>query len=131
MRSILKYPRYNLLILIIFIPMMAGCVTNTLNLRQGIQCFKAEDYRSAFIRLKPEAEKGNPDAQYAVGFMYYYGKGVVEDRKKARFWIRCAAKAGQPDAIVALQILERLDREDRRLFQSRNLQNFPVDNNGL
>lgn len=38
--------------------------------------------------------------------MYYYGKGVVEDRKKAWFWISAAANAGQPDAIVAAKILD-------------------------
>ncbi|APF05740.1 TPA: sel1 repeat family protein [Legionella pneumophila] len=119
---------FKLFILIIFIPMMAACITGTLNLREGIQCFKAQDYRKAFIRLKPEAQKGNPDAQYAVGYMYYYGKGVVEDRKKARFWITCAARAGQPDAIVALGILDRQARQDRRLFEDNNLQHFPVDN---
>ncbi len=108
--------------------MMAACIHSTLNLREGIQCFKAQDYRKAFIRLKPEAEKGNPDAQYAVGYMYYYGKGVVEDRKKARFWITCAARAGQSDAIVALGILDRQARRDRELFQDNNLQHFPVDN---
>ncbi|HAU1682879.1 TPA: sel1 repeat family protein [Legionella pneumophila] len=119
---------FKLFILVIFIPMMAACITGTLNLREGIQCFKAQDYRKAFIRLKPEAQKGNPDAQYAVGYMYYYGKGVVEDRKKARFWITCAARAGQPDAIVALGILDRQARQDRRLFEDNNLQHFPVDN---
>ncbi|HEK3813061.1 TPA: sel1 repeat family protein [Legionella pneumophila] len=119
---------FKLFILVIFIPMMAACIHSTLNLREGIQCFKAQDYRKAFIRLKPEAEKGNPDAQYAVGYMYYYGKGVVEDRKKARFWITCAARAGQPDAIVALGILDRQARRVRELFQDNNLQHFPVDN---
>lgn len=119
---------FKLFILVIFIPTMAACIHSTLNLREGIQCFKAQDYRKAFIRLKPEAEKGNPDAQYAVGYMYYYGKGVVEDRKKARFWITCAARAGQPDAIVALGILDRQARRDRELFQDNNLQHFPVDN---
>ena len=38
--------------------------------------------------------------------MYYYGQGVVEDRQKAWYWINCAARAGQPDALLALQILE-------------------------
>ncbi|EHL32082.1 hypothetical protein LDG_5865 [Legionella drancourtii LLAP12] len=56
--------------------------------------------------MKPEAERGQPDAQYAVGYMYYYGKGVVEDRKKAWFWITAAANAGQPDAKVAAQMLD-------------------------
>lgn len=85
--------------------LLVGCTTNQYNLREGIQSFKAQDYRQAFIRLKPQAEKGQPDAQYAVGYMYYYGQGVVEDRQQAWYWINCAAKAGQPDAIEAARIL--------------------------
>lgn len=84
---------------------LSACISYT-NLYEGIACFRAEQYRTAFIRLKPEADKGQPDAQYAVGYMYYYGQGVVEDRKKALRWIRCAAKAGQPEAIEALKIMD-------------------------
>ena len=85
---------------------LGGCATNGFNLRAGIQSFQVQNYRQAFIRLKPEAEKGQPDAEYAVGYMYYYGQGVVEDRKKAWYWINCAARAGQPDALEAVRILE-------------------------
>lgn len=96
---------FKLLMVLIFIPMMAACVFGALNLREGIASFKAQDYRRAFIRLKSEADKGQPDAQYAVGYMYYYGQGVVEDRRKAWFWITSAAKVGQPDAVQAVKIL--------------------------
>ncbi|QMT59609.1 MULTISPECIES: tetratricopeptide repeat protein [unclassified Legionella] len=97
---------YNLFIVVIFISILAGCaMTSARNLREGIDNFRLEEYRKAFIRLKPLAQKGLPDAQYAVGYMYYYGKGVVEDRKKAWFWINAAANLGQPDAKVAIQIL--------------------------
>ncbi|KTC89688.1 SEL1-like repeat protein [Fluoribacter dumoffii] len=97
---------FNLSIVVILIFVLSGCaVRSAINLREGINSFRVEDYRKAFIRLKPEAERGQPDAQYAVGYMYYYGKGVVEDRKKAWFWINAAANLGQPDAKVAVQIL--------------------------
>lgn len=84
---------------------MSGCVTSSMNLQEGIQSFRVQDYRQAFIKLKPEAEKGQCDAQYAVGYMYYYGQGVTEDRKKAWYWINTAANAGQAEAIAALHIL--------------------------
>lgn len=81
-----------------------GCAFRN-NLVTGIESFKAQDFREAFVRLMPSAQAGNPDAQYAIGYMYYYGKGVVEDKKAAWYWINCAAKAGQPDAIQAVIIL--------------------------
>lgn len=99
-----KIIRFNLWVLML-VCFLSGCITNGLNLREGIRSFQVQDYRQAFIRLKPEAEKGQADAQYAIGYMYYYGQGVVEDRKKAWYWITCAAKAGQVDAQQAVKIL--------------------------
>lgn len=84
--------------------MCSACV-NYSSFYKGIGDFRAQKYRDAFVRLKPEAEKGQPDAQYAVGYMYYYGQGVVEDRAKAWSWITKAARAGQPDAVEAAAIL--------------------------
>ena len=94
--------RWTLLIMLLIVE--TACVS-TINYEQGIASFRAEDYRQAFIRLKPEAAKGQPDAQYAVGYMYYYGQGVEEDRKQAWIWINRAAEAGQRDAIIALKVL--------------------------
>jgi TPR repeat protein len=62
----------------------------------------------------PEAKKGQPDAQYAIGYMFYYGQGVIENRKKAWVWINRAASAGQPDAVRALMILEKITPADTR-----------------
>lgn len=98
---------YKTLKILIITIMMSGCVKSTYNLTQGINSFKVQDYRSAFIRLKPEAEKGNSDAQYAVGYMYYYGQGVVEDRRKAWFWITKSAESGNKDAIKAVALLNQ------------------------
>ncbi|MGL5742671.1 MAG: tetratricopeptide repeat protein [Legionella sp.] len=103
MRRLLK-----LLTVVLFISTMVACATKSaINLREGIDSFRVEEYRKAFIRLKPEAQRGHPEAQYAVGYMYYYGKGVVEDRKKAWFWINAAANLGQPDAKEAILILKQ------------------------
>ena len=94
-----------MLIVIIFIPTLIACASGSLSFHEGIENFRAQNYRTAFIRLKPEAEKGQRDAQYAVGYMYYYGQGVTEDRDQAWFWIHMAAKLGQTDAIEAVKIL--------------------------
>lgn len=99
--------KVSLLFVIFLCSLLNGCVTNKLNFRQGIESFRVQDYRQAFIRLKPEAEKGQPDAQYAIGYMYFYGQGVVENRRQAWYWINCAAKAHQPDALAAIKILGR------------------------
>ncbi|KTD16298.1 sel1 repeat family protein [Legionella jordanis] len=94
-------------ILIIILSLAQFACANRSNLVEGIRSFRAEDYRKAFVRLKPEAIKGQADAQYAVGYMYYYGQGVVESRKKAWYWINKAAQAGQSEAVAAIAILKQ------------------------
>lgn len=99
--------RFVVILLVLGGGFLTGCVTGALNLKEGIRSFQVQDYRQAFVRLKPEAEKGQPDAQYAVGYMYYYGQGVIEDRRQAWYWITSAAKAGQTDAKAAVKMLGR------------------------
>ena len=89
--------------LFLMINSIISCVNSDFN--NGIKDFKQQNYRNAFIHLKVVAERGQPDAQYAIGYMYYYGNGVVENRDKALYWITKAASAGQPDARKALKIL--------------------------
>ncbi len=116
--------QFKLVILLIILSLMGGC--RTTNLREGIESFRAQDYRKAFVRLKPEAARGQPDAQYAIGYMYYYGQGVVEDRKQAWYWINQAASARQSDALAAVQILNEGTMQKRKIFESSDLQHFPV-----
>ena len=97
---------YRLLVVLGVFSLTACSSMHDYNLNRGIQCFQVQDYRSAFIRLLPEAKADQPDAMYAIGYMYYYGQGVVEDRKKSCYWINRAASAGQKDAIRALKILK-------------------------
>ena len=87
--------------------LLNGCFSHEYNLKHGIESFQVQDYRQAFVRLLPEAKAGQADAQYAVGYMYYYGQGVIENRKKASYWIERAAANGQPDAMHAVEILRQ------------------------
>jgi len=51
------------------------------------------------------AERGYAPAQFQVGFMYEYGKGVPQDDKQAAFWYRKAAEQDDVDAQFALGVL--------------------------
>lgn len=61
--------------------------------------------RFTIEQLQQAADAGDPDAQYAIGYMYYYGKNVAEDKQQAMNWIKRAAVQGQPQAVKALAIL--------------------------
>jgi TPR repeat protein len=85
--------------------LLSSCTNTDEILRDGIYNFQIQNYHTAFILLKPQALQGQPDAEYALGYMYYYGRGVPPDSHKARYWIAKAAKDGQSDAIAALKLM--------------------------
>ena len=58
------------------------------------------------VALLPLACNGLPDAQYGVGYMYYYGLGVAQDTDVGYFWIRRAANARYLPAIKALELID-------------------------
>lgn len=61
--------------------------------------------QSTLPQIKRAAEEGDPDAQYALGYMYYYGRGVTQDMAQAKQWIKKAANQGQQQAVQAEKIL--------------------------
>lgn len=64
--------------------------------------FKKGDYKTAAEYLSRASDRENPRAQYALGYLYYYGKGVPQNKTLGNDLIRKAAIAGNPNAIKAL-----------------------------
>jgi hypothetical protein len=56
------------------------------------------DYQAAVKLWQPLAEKGQVDAQYNLGAMYYSGDGVKQDYVEASKWFRMAAEQGDKQA---------------------------------
>jgi TPR repeat protein len=75
-------------------------------LNEGKKSFADGNYKQAFHQLLPIASEGNPNAQYAVGYMYYYGYGVAQDAESGRFWMEKSANQKYPPAEKALQMLK-------------------------
>lgn len=65
--------------------------------------FLAQDYQRTLSIVEPQAVEGAPWAQYTLGYMYYYGRGIELDRVRARQWIQQAADQGYPPAKEALR----------------------------
>ena len=55
--------------------------------------------------MEQAAEKNDPDAEYALGYMYYNGIGTVSDPDTAYIWIQRAADQGQPLAVKAIHAI--------------------------
>src|SRR3569623_1905066 len=67
--------------------------------------FLAQDYQRTLSIVEAQAITGAPWAQYTLGYMYYYGRGIVLDRARAREWIQQAADQGYAPAKEALRRL--------------------------
>jgi TPR repeat protein len=64
--------------------------------------------------LKERAEKGDAEAQYQLGNVYYFGKGVAVDHDKANEWYQKAADNDHRYAERALPFGETLSRKMAR-----------------
>lgn len=49
------------------------------------------------------AKQGDPGAQYRLGIRFQLGKDCPKDLNQAAIWIRMAAEAGYPLAVVWMQ----------------------------
>jgi TPR repeat protein len=74
---------------------------------QAKEDFTNHNYAKAFVEVQGPAKAGIPDAQYALGYMYFYGKGVAENHKAAEYWFQKAAAQGQGDAQRALDLINK------------------------
>lgn len=64
-----------------------------------------QKYDCSMGEIQQAAENGDPDAQYALGYLYFYGIATTRDVDAAKLWIRRAAAQGQPLALKATHII--------------------------
>jgi TPR repeat protein len=94
---------------------ITGCAhKDQLELASGKYYFEKGYYKHAMSDLLPVAVDGDKDAQYAVGYMYYYGYGVTQDPAVGQFWIERAARNGSKKAAQALVMIDRDNREKKQ-----------------
>ncbi len=73
-------------------------------------------YRRAFELFEDEAEGGNADAMYTVGWMYENGKGVDLNITQAVRWYKSAAEQDNTDALFRLGLLYATGRDVARNY---------------
>ena len=73
----------------------------------GSKYDKSGNYAKAAEWYRKSAERGYAEAQFRLGFMYEYGKGVPKDIKEARIWYKKASAQGDISAKTALNIMDR------------------------
>lgn len=60
---------------------------------------------SKVARVREAAERGEMDAQYAMGLIYAEGRGVEIDLARAHFWLSLAIAQGDTDADLLRNII--------------------------
>ena len=72
---------------------------------------RAGDAGRMVVNARAAAERGDRDAQAALGGAYLYGKGVPQDDAEALKWLRLAAERGQALAQFDMGEFYRTGRE--------------------
>jgi hypothetical protein len=81
------------------VPQAAGAqaVPQT-NYQRGLAANGANDYPQAMLWWRKAADQGDAEAQAAVGWLYFNGRGVPKDYSQAMLWFRKAADQGNAGA---------------------------------
>lgn len=82
---------------------LSGCMGANYYFKRGEAEYQRQDYHQSFTDTLAAAKMGDVDAQYATGYMYYYGIGTEQSDYLAGYWFDRSAKVGDPRSIAALQ----------------------------
>jgi hypothetical protein len=85
--------------------MLALVGTAKAGVEEGVIAYQEGDFATALSLLEPEAEAGDPTAQFHLGLMYDFGEGVANDFAAAARWYRKAAEQGHGDAQYNIGVL--------------------------
>lgn len=86
---------------------LAACSISQQQLHAGQQQYENGHYRQSVGHIVNAAVRGNAQAQYVLGYMYYYGQGLPHDPDAAQYWIQKSAKQGYPQATMALYMFHQ------------------------
>jgi len=110
---------FRLVLMALFIANIVACTTTTKLVKTGAPvdqaaqfekaktAFDQQDYEHSALLLKPLAEQGHEEAQYALGYMCRKGLGVPQNDKLAIQWLSLAAAQGNKKATKALRHLSQ------------------------
>ncbi|HSW71690.1 MAG TPA: sel1 repeat family protein [Gammaproteobacteria bacterium] len=96
-------------LILLLVLLLTACTSlrTSQEIQLGKSNFEAGYYRDAFRQLLSPAIEGNAQAQYAIGYMYYYGYGVPLDTETGSFWIKKAADQHYQPAVQALAAMQK------------------------
>ena len=98
---------FRLILALYFLAWGAGAYAG---LQEGLDAYRGGDYPAALKELTPLADKGEAAAQFTLGAMNNFGRGVRQDYAKAVMWYRKAAEQGYVAAQLNLGVMYGLGK---------------------
>ena len=77
--------------LLLFAVATASCGSSLAGVNEGVAALLKEDYATALKEFRPLAAGGDAEAQYRLGRMYEFGRGIAADMPQAMIWLRKSA----------------------------------------
>lgn len=101
------------------VPMASPLLTYA-DFQKGKSAYDNKDYSTALREFRKAAEQGDPRAQFGLGVIYHYGKGVIQDYIRAHMWFNISASNGSKDGRNAKVVLEKSMSTDA-IVEAQNL----------
>lgn len=105
MRALLKGMQCLFLLSLLSLSACIHRATEDYHLRMSQYYFNQGYYQKAFHSLWMPVSSGDAAAEYALGYMYYYGYGTTQDLETGYFWIKKSADQHYPLAQIAISRL--------------------------
>ena len=82
----------------LFLSIVISAAPTWADFEAGMDAYGRGDYATALREWRPLAERGHAGAQYNLGMLYDFRKGVLQDFATARQWYEKAAAQGHAGA---------------------------------
>ena len=107
--AMIRFSKHGLLLVLLLNVLAGAAVVDPAEagstVRSGVAAMARQDYGAAARDLSPIAQRGNPEAQAYMGYLYATGRGVPQDYTQAAIWYRRAADQGHSGAQYELGLL--------------------------
>ncbi|MDJ0918527.1 MAG: tetratricopeptide repeat protein [Woeseiaceae bacterium] len=127
-----------LLFVFVFLLYATSVLGDAKEVQKGIEAYNIGDYAACISMCMPDAEKGDPVAQFCVGRLYANGFGVDMNDAEALKWYGLSAEGGYAPAQFNLGVMHANgwgvpmnDIEAARLYRLAAEQGFLPAINGL
>lgn len=108
---------FSLAVIVCLIVCLSGCISNinaptSQELEIAKWHYDRGNYDNNMVTIEKYAQQHYPDAEYILGYSYFYGKGKPINRKLANVYLQRAAQQQYYPALLALKIIADAEKNN-------------------